>query len=261
MLFVVVVVEVGVVDEGGQVVVCDFDFQVIVFDFDDFISYDGVFVQFVGSVGFYWVVGELFDVEGDMFFVDIYVENDGFDYVVFFVFFDDLFVWMVLVQIGKVNYVVNVVVQVDEEIEFGFVFYFVFNFGVDWELFGKGILWVLQGLFEVQGDVVFDWVNFQDYYFDFLGSGNDFVWMDVFFGLGYFGNVDQVFDVWFQFNKCIIVGDVGYLVCEFGFDWVFCFDIILWISFKLFYVEIDVMCFLVDVDDLYFDGLVDGKNF
>jgi hypothetical protein len=42
--------------------------------------------------------------------------------------------------------------------------------------------------------------------------------MHVLLGPGHFGNVDQAFDTWFQFNEGTVIRDVGDTTGELGFD-------------------------------------------
>lgn len=258
MLVCMVMCQIGVVDEGFYVFV--FYFDVIVFDCGYFDSYDGV-VFYVVCCICEFVVVNCFDGQRDMFFFDVNFRDNCFDEIVFVVVLDCIFVMFFLRDVGEVNYIVDVVWQVDEQIEFGDVFDFVFDFCVFWMSFCENFLWVVYGLFEIKGNVMFCIVDFQNYDFDFLRGGNDFVWVYVFFGSGYFGDVNQIFDIWFQFNKCIVVGDIGDVISVGGFQWVFCGNDILWIFYQLFYVERDMVGFFVDFDDLNFDGFVDGQDF
>lgn len=77
---------------------------------------DGVFVVQLYKFG-EWIVFELFDVQGNVFVFWINRQDNGFNFVIFFVFMNCFFVSFVLVDVGQVNQVVDVVVQVDEDIE------------------------------------------------------------------------------------------------------------------------------------------------
>lgn len=80
-------------------------------------------------------------------------------------------------------------------------------------------------------------IDVQYYYFDFIIYLDNFGWVDVFVGLIYFGDVYQVFDVWFDFNECIVIGDVGDFVEDVVVGWVMMVDVVLWIFVQLFQVQ------------------------
>src|SRR5690606_6527717 len=112
-----------------------------------------------------------------------------------------------------------------------------------------------------EGDAALDRINFENNDFDFLSGGKNLARMDVLLGPRHFGNVDQAFDAWLDFDECTVVGDVRDSTGDLFADRVLRADAIPRIVLELLHAERDTMSFLVDTDDLHLDGLADGEDF
>lgn len=75
--------------------------------------------------------------------------------------------------------------------------------------------------------------------------------------LGYFVDVYEVFDIFFEFYKGIVVYYIDNFVFVDCVNWIFFFDIVLWVGEYLFYIECDFLFFVIDIQDYYFDFLID----
>lgn len=85
--------------------------------------------------------------------------------------------------------------------------------------------------------------------------------MDVFVGLVYFGDVYQVFYVFFQFGEVVVVGEVGDVGYDVGIFWVMCFDGNLWVFVQLFQVQGYMVVFVVEFQDFDVDFVVNVDDF
>lgn len=225
-----------------------------------FIGYDSVF--FVQSnLVVEWIFCELFNVQGDMFMFCVNLQNNCSDFVVFFVFMNCFFVCNVSGDVRQVNQVVDVVVQVDEDIEVSDRFDFIFNMVVFVVGFCELLLWVSFVLFQIQGDMMMFFVDIQNYNFYYIVNVNNFGWVDVFVGLIYFGNVYQVFNVFFDFNEVVVVGQVGYVISQFGIFWIMFSDSYLWIFVQLFQVQGYMGMFVVEFQYFNSDFVVYVDDF
>ena len=61
--------------------------------------------------------------------------------------------------------------------------------------------------------------------------------MDVFVGPIHFGNVNQAFNAFFDFNEAAVVGQVGHATSQFGTFWITLSDSYPWIFAQLFQAE------------------------
>ncbi len=73
--------------------------------------------------------------------------------------------------------------------------------------------------------------------------------------------MNQTFDACFQFHECAVIGDVGNAALVHGAQGVLRFNSIPRIGLQLLHAEADAVRVLVDLDDLHFDSLTNGKDF
>jgi len=75
---------------------------------------------------------------------------------------------------------------------------------------------VVFALLQTQGDTTTFFVDIQNHNFHYVANVNNFGRVDVFVGPIHFGNVNQAFNAFFDFNEAAVVGQVGHATGQFG---------------------------------------------
>ena len=120
---------------------------------------------------------------------------------------------------------------------------------------------IRSALFDAEADTTLFGIDFQNFNFNFLRSGNDFARMYVFAGPAHFGNMDKAFNAVFQFNECAVIGDIGnFSFVDFA-NFVFVSNCLPRVIFQLFHAEADALGVFVEFDNLYFNRLTQRQNF
>ena len=157
--------------------------------------------------GFPRISGKLFDTEGEAFGCDVDVEDDGFDFVVFVIEFGRVADFLCPADVGDMDETVDAVFDADEETEIGNVADFALDDGADGIFLFEDFPGIGFGLFHAEAN--------------FLGIGiegedddiNDITDVDNAAGMfdtacpGHFGDVDEAFDAFFEFNERTVIDE------------------------------------------------------
>lgn len=102
--------------------------------------------------GFPGIVCKLFNTEAEAFVGDIDIEDDGFDFVAFFVDFGGVTNFLSPADIGDMDETVDAVFDADEEAEIGDIANFAFNDGADRIFFLEDFPGIGFGLFHAEAN-------------------------------------------------------------------------------------------------------------
>ena len=114
------------------------------------------------------------------------------------------------------NQAVDAAVQADEDTEVSDRLDFTFNTVALVVGFRELLPRVSFALFQTQGDTTTFFVDIQNHNFHYIANVNNFGRVDVFVGPIHFGNVNQAFNAFFDFNEAAVVGQVGHATGQFG---------------------------------------------
>ena len=72
--------------------------------------------------------------------------------------------------------------------------------------------------------------------------------------------MNKAFNAVIQFNKCAIIGNIGYPAGHFAIELKFGRCFIPWVSFQLLHAQADTLGFSIDFYHLHTHRLADGQN-
>src|SRR5690606_20347131 len=245
-------------DEADEAVT-DFNIEAGVLYLGDGAGDDGALAKFGGARE--RIFAQLLDAEADALFLDINVENLGFDDIALVIGLDCLLTRRVPVDVGHVNHAVNVVVEADKETKFGDVLDRAFNGGANRRGLREAVPRIVHALLQTKADAATRLIDLENHHFHFLGGGNDLARVDVLLRPAHFGDVNETLNAGFQLHKGAVIGDVGDAAREFCADRVFGFKRFPWIFLKLLHAEADALGVLVEADDLNLDRFADAECF
>ena len=207
------------------------------------------------------ILGELFQSQGDSSSLLVDGEHATLDFLAFF---DDL---VGMADLADPGHVADVQQAVDAFLDFnkgtvvGEVPHGTLDDGAGGIAFDDLIPGVVLGLLYAEGDFLLFLVDTQHDHFDIVVDLHQFAGMADAPGPGHFADMHQAFDTLFQFDERSVAHHVYHGSVDAFFQGESFLDVFPRAGSFLFQAQGDLLFFVVDVQDLHFEFLVDGNHF
>ena len=140
---------------------------------------------------------------------------------------------------------IDAAVQTNKDAKIGNRFDLTGDFVAFLEDGSKSFPWIRNALFDTERNTTTLCINVQHHYFNIVAQLDNFGWVDVFVGPIHFGNVDQTFNTWFDFNESAVIGHIRNLTKHARIGRITTGNVIPWIFAQLFQAKADAVTFAV----------------